>query len=181
MIANEAASQGELLPLSKRDIHAFGPSGAELRFQSSLQMTNNVLGPSAGDRLGDRRPDGPGRGVLLGGRDLGVAGRQHGGRGGRVHLARPGGGHYIAVGVGHLDRQVDLQGADRSQQLGQPGRVDERHVLDAEIGEWWKKFQHADEATRAGMLLKEAPGVGKKRRRRPRRRKSPAVPGQGTA
>ena len=53
--------------------------------------------------------------------------------------------------------------------------------LDAEIGEWWKKFQHADEATRAGMLLKEAPGVGKKRRRRPRLRKSPAAPEQGTA
>lgn len=53
--------------------------------------------------------------------------------------------------------------------------------LDAEIGEWWKKFQHADEATRAGMLLKEAPGVGKKRRRRPRRRKSPAAPEKGTA
>jgi poly(A) polymerase len=53
--------------------------------------------------------------------------------------------------------------------------------LDAEIGEWWKKFQHADEATRAGMLLKEAPDVGKKRRRRPRLRKSPAAPEQGTA
>jgi poly(A) polymerase len=53
--------------------------------------------------------------------------------------------------------------------------------LDAEIGEWWTKFQHADEATRAGMLLKEAPGVAKKRRRRPRRGKGPAAPGQGTA
>jgi poly(A) polymerase len=53
--------------------------------------------------------------------------------------------------------------------------------LDAEIGEWWTKFQHADEATRAGMLLKEAPGAGKKRRRRPRRRLSPAAPAPGTA
>jgi len=46
--------------------------------------------------------------------------------------------------------------------------------LDAEIGRWWEKFQHADEAARAGMLLKETAGAGKKRRR-PRRRKKPAA------
>ncbi len=45
--------------------------------------------------------------------------------------------------------------------------------LDAEIGDWWKKFQHADEETRAGMLLRDSPGAGKKRRRR--RRKKPAA------
>src|SRR3972149_414034 len=46
--------------------------------------------------------------------------------------------------------------------------------LDAEIGHWWEKFQHADEAARAGMLLKETAGAGKKRRRL-RRRKKPAA------
>jgi poly(A) polymerase len=47
--------------------------------------------------------------------------------------------------------------------------------LDAEIGTWWEKFQHADEATRAGMLVKDAPAAAKKRRRRPRKRKLPAA------
>ncbi|MBI4190491.1 MAG: polynucleotide adenylyltransferase PcnB [Betaproteobacteria bacterium] len=47
--------------------------------------------------------------------------------------------------------------------------------IDAEIGDWWERFQHADEATRAGMLLKDTPGAGKKRRRRSRRRNKPAV------
>ncbi len=47
--------------------------------------------------------------------------------------------------------------------------------LDAEIGEWWGKFQHADEATRAGMLLKDGPAAGQTRRRRPRRKKKPAA------
>jgi poly(A) polymerase len=46
--------------------------------------------------------------------------------------------------------------------------------LDAEIGRWWEQFQHADEATRAGMLLKETAGAGKKRRR-PRRKKKPTA------
>jgi poly(A) polymerase len=46
--------------------------------------------------------------------------------------------------------------------------------IDAGIGDWWEKFQHADEAARAAMLLKESPGSGKKRRR-PRRRKKPAA------
>jgi poly(A) polymerase len=45
--------------------------------------------------------------------------------------------------------------------------------IDGEIGVWWDKFQHADEATRAGMLLKDSPGSGSKRRRRPRRKKKP--------
>jgi poly(A) polymerase len=43
--------------------------------------------------------------------------------------------------------------------------------LDAEIGDWWEKFQHADEAARTGMLLRDSPGTGKKRRRRRKRRK----------
>ena len=43
--------------------------------------------------------------------------------------------------------------------------------LDAEIARWWERFQHADEAARAGMLLKETPGSGGGRRRRRRRRK----------
>jgi hypothetical protein len=47
--------------------------------------------------------------------------------------------------------------------------------LDAETGTWWEKFQHADEATRAGMLVKDAPAAAKKRRRRPRKRKLPAA------
>jgi poly(A) polymerase len=47
--------------------------------------------------------------------------------------------------------------------------------LDSEIGAWWEKFQHADEATRAGMLLKDSPGSGNKRRRRPRRKKKPGA------
>ena len=42
--------------------------------------------------------------------------------------------------------------------------------IDVAIGEWWEKFQRTDEATRAGMLLKDSAG-GKKRRRRRRRRK----------
>ncbi len=42
--------------------------------------------------------------------------------------------------------------------------------LDPEIGEWWGKFQHADEAARAGMLLKEGPATGTKRRRKRKRR-----------
>jgi len=46
--------------------------------------------------------------------------------------------------------------------------------IDGEIGDWWKKFQDADETIRAGMLLKAGPGSGKKRRR-PRRRKKPAA------
>ena len=46
--------------------------------------------------------------------------------------------------------------------------------IDPELGAWWEKFQHADEATRAGMLVKDTPGTSKKRRR-PRRKKKPAA------
>ena len=46
--------------------------------------------------------------------------------------------------------------------------------INAEIGDWWEKFPHADETARAAMLLKDSPGGGKKRRRRPRRKKKPA-------
>jgi len=47
--------------------------------------------------------------------------------------------------------------------------------IDAELGAWWEKFQHADETTRAGMLQKDSAGPGNKRRRRPRRKKKPAA------
>jgi poly(A) polymerase len=47
--------------------------------------------------------------------------------------------------------------------------------IDAELGEWWERFQHADEATRAGMLVKDSAAPGSKRRRRPRRKKKPAA------
>jgi len=46
--------------------------------------------------------------------------------------------------------------------------------IDPELGAWWEKFQHADEATSAGMLVKDTPGTSKKRRR-PRRKKKPAA------
>jgi poly(A) polymerase len=45
--------------------------------------------------------------------------------------------------------------------------------LDAEIGDWWKKFAHADEAARTAMLLKDSPVAAGKRRRR--RRHKPAA------
>ena len=47
--------------------------------------------------------------------------------------------------------------------------------IDAEIGEWWEKFQRSDEVVRAAMLLKDSPGDARKRRRRPRSRKKPAT------
>ena len=50
--------------------------------------------------------------------------------------------------------------------------------IDAEIGTWWEKFQHADEETRAGMLMKDGPGAAKKRSR-PRRKKKPAAAAGG--
>ncbi len=46
--------------------------------------------------------------------------------------------------------------------------------LDAELGDWWEKFQVADEATRQSMLLTETAEPGTKKRRR-RKRKSPAA------
>ena len=46
--------------------------------------------------------------------------------------------------------------------------------IDPELGGWWEKFQHADEPTRAGMLIKDTAGASKKRRR-PRRKKKPAA------
>jgi poly(A) polymerase len=48
--------------------------------------------------------------------------------------------------------------------------------IDAEIGAWWEKFQHAGETAQSAMLLKDSPGGGAKRRRRPRRKKKPDVP-----
>ncbi len=46
--------------------------------------------------------------------------------------------------------------------------------LDAELGEWWEKFQVADEDERNTMLLTETAEPGTKKRRR-RKRKSPAA------
>jgi poly(A) polymerase len=47
--------------------------------------------------------------------------------------------------------------------------------LDAELGDWWRRFQQATPQEREGMLLKEAEP---KRRRRKRR---PAASGSGQA
>ena len=47
--------------------------------------------------------------------------------------------------------------------------------LDAEIGDWWKKFAQADEAARAAMLHKEGPAGAATKRRRRRRRRKPAA------
>ena len=46
--------------------------------------------------------------------------------------------------------------------------------VDGEMGDWWEKFQHAEEPARAGMLMKEGPSAAKKRRR-PRRKKPAAA------
>jgi poly(A) polymerase len=55
--------------------------------------------------------------------------------------------------------------------------------LDAEIGEWWKKFALSDEAARAALLHKDAPPSATKKRRRRRRRKpaGAAAPEGGAA
>ncbi len=50
--------------------------------------------------------------------------------------------------------------------------------LDAEIGDWWTRFQHADAATRAGMLFKD--GGGDRKRLRRRRKRKPAGAGAAT-
>jgi poly(A) polymerase len=55
----------------------------------------------------------------------------------------------------------------------------ESREIEPELGVWWEKFQHADETTRADMLVKDSPGASKKRRR-PRRKKKPAA-AAGTA
>jgi poly(A) polymerase len=49
--------------------------------------------------------------------------------------------------------------------------------LDAEISDWWERFQRVDTATRAGMLLKDSGGDRKRRRRRKR---NPAGAGAAT-
>jgi poly(A) polymerase len=49
--------------------------------------------------------------------------------------------------------------------------------LDTEIGDWWERFQHADAATRAGMLLKDGGGD----RKRPRRRRKRKLASAGAA
>ena len=42
--------------------------------------------------------------------------------------------------------------------------------LDAELGEWWRKFQHADEAARSAMLLAPATRAAPQKRRRRKKR-----------
>ena len=49
--------------------------------------------------------------------------------------------------------------------------------VDAEVGTWWTRFQHADEEDRQDMLVAE--GEPKKRRRR--RRRKPAGGDDGAA
>ncbi|MEO8443290.1 MAG: polynucleotide adenylyltransferase PcnB, partial [Betaproteobacteria bacterium] len=51
--------------------------------------------------------------------------------------------------------------------------------IDPELGAWWEKFPHADEATRATMLVKDGAGATSKKRRRPRRKKKPAAAAGG--
>jgi poly(A) polymerase len=41
--------------------------------------------------------------------------------------------------------------------------------VDAAIGEWWTRFQHADEAERAAMIAQGGEPAQRKRRRRRRR------------
>ncbi|HEX6002849.1 MAG TPA: polynucleotide adenylyltransferase PcnB, partial [Burkholderiales bacterium] len=48
--------------------------------------------------------------------------------------------------------------------------------LDAEIGQWWTRFQRAGEAERAAMLVRDA----EPRKRRRRRRRRPTEPAAGT-
>ena len=48
--------------------------------------------------------------------------------------------------------------------------------LDAELGEWWEKFQSAEEEERQGMLLLETAEPGIKKRRRRKRKSATASP-----
>jgi poly(A) polymerase len=50
--------------------------------------------------------------------------------------------------------------------------------VDAAIGEWWTRFQHADEAERQQMLLQDT--EPRKRRRRRKRRTGSAAAGSST-
>ena len=52
--------------------------------------------------------------------------------------------------------------------------------VDAEVGEWWTRFQHADDDERKAMLTQETEGVKRKRRRR-RRKAGPDESGPETA
>ena len=55
--------------------------------------------------------------------------------------------------------------------------------VEAEVAEWWTRFQEAGDAARHAMLVAEKDGTGKKRRRRRRRAptEGPAVEGQAAA
>jgi poly(A) polymerase len=50
---------------------------------------------------------------------------------------------------------------------------------DPALGEWWERFQHADEAERAQMLVADSEPRGRRRRRRRKPRGPGAAPDQG--
>jgi hypothetical protein len=87
--------------------------------------------------------------------DVRVARREHGGRRGGVHLGRAGRRHDLAAGIGHVRRQVDVQGADRRQQVAEARRVGERDVLDAEA-------QRGTELVAEGVLALGREGLGER-------------------
>ena len=53
--------------------------------------------------------------------------------------------------------------------------------VDPAIGEWWTRFQHADEAERKALLTQEAEPARRKRRRRRRRAPGEAAPEPGAS
>jgi poly(A) polymerase len=50
--------------------------------------------------------------------------------------------------------------------------------VDAELAQWWERFQEADEDGRAAMLI--APTTGERKPRRRRRRKSGSAAAEGS-
>ena len=54
MVAHEAASQGELLPLAETDLHAIGPGRAELGLEPRRQPGDHVAGACTVDGCNDR-------------------------------------------------------------------------------------------------------------------------------
>ena len=51
--------------------------------------------------------------------------------------------------------------------------------VDAELPQWWAEFQHADNAAREDMLVREPAGSGTAKKRRRRRRKPDGAPAAG--
>ena len=73
-----------------------------------------------GGRGRDPVPHGRSRQCLRCRRDRRVASGQYGGQFGGLSLGDPGGRHDLAVGIGHVGRQLDVDGAERCQQLRHP-------------------------------------------------------------